>query len=67
MRHIDRRQGSGAGGPHEHAITGLAAPGGDAPPIDGRGYGFHHDVHNDLRREKRQHSADNDPLYDVRG
>ncbi len=65
LHHIGGGQVSGAGGPQEEAIAGLAACGGGVPPVDGRGHGFHHRVHNNLCREKRQHAADNDALYDV--
>ena len=65
LHHIDGRQVSGACGPQEDAIAGLAAFEGGAPPVDGRGHCFHHRVHNDLCREKRQHSTDDDSLYDV--
>ena len=65
LRHIDGGQVSGAGGPQEDAIAGLAACEGGAPPVDGRSHGFHHHVHDDLCREKRQHSAEDDALYDV--
>src|SRR5450755_678284 len=50
----------------EDAIAGLAAFEGGAPTVDGRCHGFHHRVHNDLCREKRQHAADDDSLHDVR-
>jgi len=66
LRHIDSGQVPGACGPQEDAITGLTAFEGGAPPVDGRGHGFHHNIHNDLCREKRQHAADDDSLHDVR-
>ncbi len=67
LHHIDGGQVSGACRPQEEAIAGLAAFGGGAPPVDGRGHGFHYRVHHDLCREKRQHAADNDALHGVRG
>ncbi|GAC1661561.1 MAG: hypothetical protein NVS9B9_23160 [Ktedonobacteraceae bacterium] len=63
LHHIDGGQVSGAGGPQEDAIAGLAAFEGGAPPVDGRCHGFHHGVHNDLCREKRQQSSDDDSFY----
>ena len=66
LHHIDGGQGSGTGGPYEDAIAGLAGFHGGAPPVDGRRHGFHHGIHDDLCREKRQHAADNDCLHDVR-
>ncbi len=48
LHHIDGGQGSGACGPQEDAIAGLAAFEGGAPTVDGRGHGFHHRVHDDI-------------------